>query len=169
MKGSSLKRFGLFLALWMIATNVSISAVAQTTIEGVTITGTDVSQLFKTMQVAAKPNDKTIPIVIEVRSPGDMPAYDRQWHYAGIVQSKSGTQEMRAWISEDLRGDDLKNAIAAAMLIAVSDGGYAGNAFKQLYDTFAAKDAQLPPNAPDPYLYRHKLAAALLAIFNMKK
>ena len=120
------------------------------------------------MRQALKPGEKTIPVVIETKSSGDMPAYDKQWHYAGIAPSKAGTQEMHIWINGELQGSDLENAKTAALLLAVSDGNYAGSAFKQLYDVYAAKDAQLPPNSPDPYLYRHKLATALLTIFQMK-
>jgi hypothetical protein len=49
-----------------------------------------------------------------------------------------------------------------AFVLAISDGGYGGPAFKQLYDIYAAKDAQLPAGAPDPYLNRHKFADAMV-------
>ena len=69
---------------------------------------------------------------------------------------------MLLWINQELKGDALRTALESGTLLAIIDGGYAGAAFKQLYDIYAARDAQLPPNAPDPYLNRHKFAAALV-------
>ncbi len=90
-----------------------------------------------------------------------MPAYDRQWHYVGIQEQQGGVKAMVVWFNSGLKGADLQTAIAPAFLLALTDGGYGGTEFKQLYDLYAAKDAQLPLNAPDPYLNRHKFAAAL--------
>ena len=28
-----------------------------------------------------------VPIIVSLKSPGEMPSYDPQWHYAGIQQS----------------------------------------------------------------------------------
>jgi hypothetical protein len=50
------------------------------------------------------------------------------------------------------------------ILLALADGGYGGAAFKQLYDIEAAKDAQLPADASDPYRNRHQLAAQLVKL-----
>ncbi len=134
-----------------------------TQIEGVTITTSDITQLLTALHTALKPNDPTIPLEVMLKPSNEMPAYDKQWHYAGI-QEKAGVQTMFVWFSADLKGPDLQRAIEAAFLLALTDGGYGGKAFKQLYDIYAARDAQLPPDAPDPFLNRHKLAAALVDI-----
>ncbi len=98
-----------------------------------------------------------------------MPAYDPQWHYAGIQEQNSGVRAMTIWINSNLKSADQQNAIEASFLLALTDGGYGGKAFKQLYDIYAAKDAQLPPDAPDPFLNRQKFAAALVNIVQLRK
>ena len=71
---------------------------------------------------------------------------------------------MYVWANADLKGTDQVKAIEAAFLLALTDGGYGGKAFKQLYDIYAAKDAQLPSDAPNPFLNRQKFAAALVTM-----
>lgn len=141
----------------------SVRARADSTqIEGVTITGADITQLLTALHTALQPNDSTIPLAVVLKSASEMPAYDRQWHYAGIHEQKSGAQAMYVWLNADLKGADQQSAIEAAFLLALTDGVYGGKAFKQLYDIYAAKDAQLPSDATDPFLNRHKFAAALV-------
>jgi hypothetical protein len=135
-------------------------------IEGVTLTAADLDQLFRALHQALKPNDRTIPIAVHITPAADMPSYDKDSHYAGMHTDASGAHILDVWISKDLNGDALHRAIESAFLLAIADGGYAGSAFKQLYDIYAAKDAQLPANAPDPYLNRHKFAGALLRVVN---
>ena len=133
-----------------------------TQIEGVTVTNGDVTQLLTALHTALKPNDSTIPVIVSLKAPTEMPSYDPQWHYVGIQQQQNnGVKAMVVWFNSGLKGADLQAAIVSAFLLALADGGYGGTAFKQLYDIYAAKDGQLPPNAPDPYLNRHKFAAAL--------
>lgn len=140
-----------------------------TQIEGVTITRADIAQLLTALHTALKPNDSTIPIVVSLKAPSEMPAYDPQWHYAGIQEQNSGVRAMTIWINSNLKSADQQNAIEASFLLALTDGGYGGKAFKQLYDIYAAKDAQLPPDAPDPFLNRQKFAAALVNIVQLRK
>lgn len=158
-------RICLFLAIAIAAAigRPSVSAWANSTqIEGVTITSGDITQLLTALNTALQPNDGTIPLVVVLKSVGEMPAYDKQWHYAGIQEQKPGVKAMYVWANADLKGADQQNAIEAAFLLALTDGGYGGKAFKQLYDIYAAKDAQLPSDAPDPFLNRQKFAAALV-------
>lgn len=139
-------------------------------IEGVTVTSADITQLLKAFQTAVKPDDSTIPIIISLKAPSEMPPYDPQWHYVGIEERQNGgVKAMIVWFSSDLKGADLQNAIFSSFPLALADGGYGGTAFKQLYDIYAAKDAQLPPNAPDPYLNRHRFAAALAKMLQSPK
>lgn len=145
----------------------SPNPAASVHIEGVTVTSQDIAQLYAAFKLALKPNDKTIPIVVVLKPAGDMPAYDKDWHYDGMRATKNGTKTMYAWINQSLTGIAMQNAIAAATLLAITDGGYAGAAFKQLYDIYAAEDAQLPPSAPDPYLNRHRFADALVRVTSM--
>lgn len=132
-----------------------------TQIEGVTVTNADITQLLTALHTALKPNDSTIPVVVSLKAPSEMPAYDPQWHYVGIQEQQGGVKAMVVWFNSGLKGADLQTAITTAFLLAITDGGYAGTAFKQLYDIYSAKDAQLPANVSDPYLNRHKFAAAL--------
>jgi len=129
-------------------------------IEGVTITSADVSQLLAALHTAMRPNDSTIPVVVSIKSPSEMPIYDQQTHYAGL-QDAAGARTMHIWVRSDLKGADAPSALLAVFALALTDGGYGGPDFKKLYDVYAAKDAQLPANAADPFLYRHKFAAAL--------
>ena len=48
-------------------------------IDGVEITKADVTQLLSALHVALKPNDMTIPLVVSLKQPSDMPVYSRQW------------------------------------------------------------------------------------------
>ncbi len=132
-----------------------------TQIEGITITSGDVAQLTQALHTALREGDTTIPLAVAAKPPSQMPPYDQQWHYAGI-QDQHGTHTMIVWIDRDLSGTQAQAAIMASFLLALTDGGYGGAAFKQLYDVYAAKDAQLPANSPDPYVNRHKLASALV-------
>jgi hypothetical protein len=156
-------RLFLIIALAAALGHPSVSAWADSTlIEGVTITSGDITQLLRALDTALDPNDRTIPLIVVLKSAGDMPAYDKESHYAGIKEQKPGVQAMYVWINADLKGADQQKAIEAAFLLALTDGGYGGRAFKQLYDICAAKDAQLPSDAADPFLNRQKFVAALV-------
>ncbi|HEV3090554.1 MAG TPA: hypothetical protein VGX91_03820 [Candidatus Cybelea sp.] len=154
------------LTLLVIAFPLPIRADG-TQIEGVTITAADITQLLTALHKALKPNDSTIPIMVSLKSSSEMPAYDPQWHYAGIQEQSNGVKAMSVWIDSGLKGTDQQNAIEASFLLALTDGGYGGKAFKQLYDIYAAKDAQLPPSSPDPALNRQKYAAALVNMLHL--
>ncbi|HET6276715.1 MAG TPA: hypothetical protein VFE16_12365 [Candidatus Cybelea sp.] len=160
-----MKGFAASLALVMAVSAVVLLPMPAhadaTQIEGVTVTSADITQLLTALHTALKPNDSTIPVIVSLKASSGMPSYDPQWHYVGIQEQSSGVKAMIIWINADLKGTDLQNTIASSFLLALADGGYGGTAFKQLYDIYAAKDAELPPNAPDPYLNRHKFAAAL--------
>jgi hypothetical protein len=148
----------------------TVAARADTTqIEGVAITVTDISTLLAALNTALKPNDATIPLFVVLKSPGEMPAYDPRWHYAGIREEKAGTKGMYVWFNKDLGGADMQSAINAAFLLALTDGGYGGPAFKQLYDIYATRDAQLPTGAADPFLNRQKFAAALAHMLQVER
>jgi hypothetical protein len=138
-------------------------------IEGVTITASDVSQLLDSLHKALSPDDNSIAVVISLKKPSEMPAYDPRWHYAGITEDKPGVPTMHVWIEADLKGADLQNAIEAGIMLALTDGGYGGPSFKKLYDIYAQEDAQLPANVPDPFLNRHKFAIALANMLDSSK
>jgi hypothetical protein len=136
-------------------------------IDGVTVTAQDLHQLFAALHSAMQPNDMTVPILVSLKKTAEMPSYDQQYHYAGIGQDAKGARVLHVWINSDLNATDQENAIAAGFMLAITDGGYAGTAFKSLYDVFAKKDAQLSANAPDPFLNRHRFAAALVHQLNL--
>lgn len=162
-------RLFLVTAITIALGRLSVPALADSTqIEGVTITSADVTQLVTALHTALQPNDSTIPLVVALKPESQMPAYDKQWHYAGLQEQKPGVQAMYVWINADLKGADLQNALEAAFLLALTDGGYGGKAFKQLYDIYAAKDAQLPPDAADPFLNRQRFAAALVNMLQIR-
>jgi hypothetical protein len=157
-----------FAMLTLLVSALPLSARADgTQIEGVTITPADITQLLTALHTALKPNDSTIPIMVSLKSSSEMPAYDPQWHYAGIQEQSNGVKAMNVWIDSTLKGTDQQNAIEASFLLALTDGVYGGKAFKQLFDIYAAKDAQLPSNSPDPALNRQKYAAALLNMVHL--
>jgi len=143
-----------------------LAATDSVQIEGVTLTANDMERLFAALDLALKPNDTTIPIFVAMKKATEMPSYDQRYHYVGIVQDAKGARQLHVWINGDLSGTDSENAIAAVFMLAIADGGYAGPAFKNLYDIFAKKDAQLPASAPDPFLNRHRFAAALVDQLN---
>ena len=135
-------------------------------IEGVTITSQDLRQFFGALHTAMQPNDMTIPIVVSVKKTSDMPSYDPQYHYAGNRRDAKGASVFNVWINGDLKEKDQENALAAGFMLAIADGGFGGADFKKLYDVFAKEDAQIPANAPDPFLNRHRFAAALVRLLN---
>lgn len=155
---------GLLALAAIVAVHSSAVRADSTVIEGVTITGADVKQLLTALHKALQPNDMTIPIVVELKHSSEMPAYAQQWYYDGMHEQKPGVQAMYVWISSDLKDADTQAAIASAFMLAISDGGFGGPDLKKLYDIYAAKDSQLPPGAPNPYVNRQKLAAALANI-----
>ena len=161
-----MKRFsGLFCVALLAGIWCSLTLTAfageSVQIEGVTITAQDITQLLNSLHTALSPDDKTIHLVVSLKKTGEMPTYDRRWHYAGMTQVGNGTPTLSVWINSDLAGSAQENAIASAFMIALTDGGYGGPSFKKLYDFYASKDAQLPADATDPYLNRHRFADAL--------
>ena len=108
----------------------------------------------------------TVPIVVSIKKASEMPSYDRQYHYAGIGLDAKGAKAFHVWINGDLGAKDQENAISAAFLLVITDGGFAGTDFKSLYDIYAKKDSLLPAGAPDPFLNRHRFAAALVNQLN---
>jgi hypothetical protein len=160
---------GTFFAVLTIALYAysTASAAAQVTqIEGVSITQKDLDQLFAAFRLALKPNDHTIPILIDIKKSSEMPAYDPQYHYIGATLDAKGARTFEFWVNGDLQKADLQNAITSGVFLAITDGGYAGSAFKSLYDLYQKEDSQLPANAPDPFLRRQKFAAALVKLLN---
>jgi len=155
--------------LGMFACPSAHAASGSVQIEGITITAQDLDQLLSAMHQALQPNDMTIPIVISVKKPPEMPTYDPLSHYAGIGVDSKGAKALQVWINADMSSKDQQNAIMAAFFLAITDGGFAGTDFKSLYDIYAKKDSLLPAGAPDPFLYRHKFAAALVKQLNSSK
>jgi hypothetical protein len=161
------KKIGLLFATLFLC--LVLPAAAQTTqIEGAEISGADLKQFLNALHQALQPNDMTVPVVIDFKSSSEMPLYDKQAHYDGIHTTKAGTQAMYIWVNKDLKENEYNDALMGAFSLAVADGGYGGRAFKELYDVCAARDAQLPADAPDPFLNRHRLAAALVTYLNQK-
>jgi hypothetical protein len=134
-------------------------------IQGVTVTMADIAQLVAAVHQALQPNEMTVPIIIEAKSSTEMPSYDPVAHYVGI-QDQAGKKVMVVWLNSTDKADTFRDAKAGAFALAITDGGYAGPAFKQLYDVYAEQDAKLPANAPDPYLNRHRFASALVHVIN---
>ncbi|HEY1681437.1 MAG TPA: hypothetical protein VGF98_07380 [Candidatus Tumulicola sp.] len=156
-----LYNLAILFTIAVICSLGSSTAAYAEDVDGVQITEADVKQLLTALHTALKPNDSTIPLHVAIKPAPQMPKYASDWFYAGISTSSSGSRTMTVWTNTDLNGDALRNAITASFLVALSDGGYGGTAFKQLYDVEAARDAQLPSDAPNPYLNRQKLGAAL--------
>ena len=119
--------------------------------------------MLGTLARALKLRDATIPLIVSTKPPADMPTFNKQWHYAG-TRAKLAVREMHVWINETLKGADRENAIKAGVLVALADGGYFGAEYKHHYDIGAAKDAQLPADALDPFLNRRKYADTLVEI-----
>lgn len=153
----------IIAAVLTLATSASAHATA---IDGVDISSADITQLLTALHTALKPNDSTIPIVVGVKPATDMPAYAKQWYYARI-QDKDGTRTMHVWFSNDLKGSDQERALEAGFLLALAAGGYGGKVFKQLYDLSAAKDAQLPSDASNPFINRQQLATKLVDLLQL--
>jgi hypothetical protein len=150
-----------FLTLLAFAAFADRAAAADVQIDGVTVTSADVMTLLTALHTALNPKDTTIPIVVSLKPASDMPSYDPAWHYSGIAASQAGPKTLSVWFNRDLKGPALETAIAQAFLLALTDGGFGGATFKEIYDAAAAKDAQLPATATDPYLNRHQLAVEL--------
>jgi hypothetical protein len=162
-----MKKIGVYVFCTAIFLALTLPAAAQTTeIAGVAITHDDVKLFLVAMDKALKPNDMTIPIIISSKPASEMPIYDKQIHYDGIHTTTSGAHVMYIYVSKDWNPDT--RGFIAPIALAVIDGGYAGKAWKELYDVCAARDAQLPTGAPDPYLNRHKLGNALEALIDSK-
>lgn len=145
----------------VLTLTVPTSAVAAQ-IDGVNITQDDEVQLLTAMHTALKPNDDTIPIRLAVKSAADMPAYAKVSYYAGSQESKPGVRIMNVWVNGDANGPERLAALESSFFLALSDGGYGGTTFKELYDNAAAKDALLPPGTANPYANRQKLGKELV-------
>lgn len=163
------KKIGAHLLFGALLVALTLPAAAQTTeIAGVTITHDDIQQFLTAMHKALQPNDMTVPVIVDFKPASEMPSYDKQVHYDGIHTTKSGTQAMYIYVSKDTNLDTNKDALTAAFALAVIDGGYAGKAWKQVYEACATRDAQLPADVPDPYSNRHKLGTDMAALINAK-
>lgn len=77
-----MKRLPLSSLLAIIfATLLTLAAAASTSateVDGVDVSSADITQLLTAMHIALKPNDSTIPVVVDVKPATDMPAYAKQ-------------------------------------------------------------------------------------------
>ena len=152
--------------LVLVASLTAKVRAGEAVIEGVTIGSPDIKQLFRSLHAALDPNDSSISLAISLKKAAEMPVYDPTWHYEGAVTDAKGHQVLHVWILSELKGAPLQDAISAATMLALCDGGYGGPNFKKLYDVYAAKDAVLPASSPDPFLNRHKFATVLASLLN---
>jgi hypothetical protein len=121
------------------------------------VTKDDMQTLFKALEVELTPHSGTIYVEIVPKS--KMPAYDPLTHYAGIGADNYTGHPVVLASQASMKDPAMQDAIGAAFSLAVMDSGEAGPKWKSIYDAAAAADNALPASAPDPYFYRHELAA----------
>lgn len=125
-------------------------------------TNHDIVTLLKATKDAETSPNITIDIVGKVDT--DMPAYDPIVHFVGI-DAKSGAATI--WIMKSpAKTPAAAQALRAAMELACMATGFAGPAWKTMYDQVATWDTALPTDSPNPYKYRLALTQRIESILN---
>jgi tetratricopeptide (TPR) repeat protein len=130
-----------------------------------TFTGPELLRLFAGLHAALDPKDKSVHVIIISKSPSEMPAYDREWHYDGVQVRSDGTPAITLWVTSGLSQAAVERAVEAGLFLGLADSGYCGEKWKKLYDATSAADAKLGTNAADPFANRRALALQLVAAY----
>jgi hypothetical protein len=167
-----LKRLRMKLSVLLLAFCAALGApaVAQSpnaqpttrSAEDIQFTAHDVATLLKATQDAeASPN---ITIKIVGKPATDMPAYDPIVHFVGI-DAKSGAATI--WIMKSpAKTPAAAQALRAAMELACMATGFAGPAWKTMYDQVVTWDTALPADSSNPYKYRLALTQRIESILD---
>ena len=124
---------------------------------GVSVSDADMKSMLMALHHALQPNDDTVLVTISLKTADEMPAYARDWHYAGTDQ-KDGKPNVHVWLVKDLQRAAMQHAVLASFMLGLADAGYAGTTWKKIYDGAAAADSALGVSATDPYVNRRRLA-----------
>jgi hypothetical protein len=129
-------------------------------LDGTVVSVTHLQDLFNAFQ-RAKTSERIVINV--VGKPTSAMPRGALWHYAG---SKSAATHVDSWVWLDNGAPHATAAeqrtiaagIAAGMLLAIMDSGFAGAFWKQFYDAEAAKDAIEASAGGDPFGHRDAVA-----------
>jgi len=129
-------------------------------LDGTVVTVAQMKDLFDAFQLAKTSNRIVINIL---GKPASAMPNGALWHYAG---SKPAATHVDSWVwidkaaphSTDAEQRVIAAGMAAGMLLAIMDTGFAGSFWKQFYDSEAAKDAADAANGGDPFGHRNAVA-----------
>jgi hypothetical protein len=129
-------------------------------LDGTVVSVVHMKDLFNAFQLA-RTSDK-IDIHILSKPASAMPN-GALWHYAG---SKGSDKRVDSWVwinkaATDVSKPDEKGiaaGMAAGIILAVMDSGFAGPFWKQFYDTEARKDAAEAAQGGDAFAHRDAVA-----------
>jgi hypothetical protein len=132
-------------------------------LDGTVISVAHMQDLFSAFQRARTSERIVINIISK---PASAMPNGALWHYAG---SKPAATHVDSWVWIDKSAPHASDAeqrriaagIAAGMLLAIMDSGFAGAFWKQFYDAEAAKDAFEASAGADPFNHRNAVGQRL--------
>jgi hypothetical protein len=129
-------------------------------LDGTVVSLARMKELFDAFQLS-KTSDRIVINIIG--KPATAMPNGALWHYAG---SKPAATHVNSWVWIDNAAPHTSDAdqrviaagMAAGMLLAIMDSGFAGAFWKQFYDTETAKDAADAAHGGDPFGHRDAVA-----------
>ena len=79
---------------------------------------------------------KTTKLVIESKSPAEMPQDESNWHYVSATQTADGQPEIHGWVSQSLSGTPLHQAQENMTILGLADLGATSPKWKSVYEKF---------------------------------
>ena len=109
-----------------------------------------------------------IDVNVLAKPPSAMPSYDPLWHYAGSTVGPSGHITSVVWITKTPQDAHAALVeVAAGILLAVMDSGFAGTSWKSFYDKEVQKDKADLARTGNPFAHRDAVALRLaLAMYS---
>jgi hypothetical protein len=136
---------------------------ATVNIDGIAVTSAHVDELLRAFRGSHQSD--AIAIQVKTKPTSEMPWYDPHWHYAGSSVDSSSVVHAEVWVNEiDVHAKDhyAVVGIAAGVLLADMESGFAGPYWKEFYAAEASRDKLAAARGDNPFVHRDT-AAELIA------
>jgi hypothetical protein len=159
--------FAFIAAAVLFFSQTATAASSTVNLDGIAVPQAQVQALISAF-LAAKTSGK-ISVEVDRKPDASMPAYDPHWHYVESSVNSTGGILSEVWICQSdvdasKTGPGKHEAaveIAAGILLAVMDSGYAGPYWKQFYDVEASRDKNDAASTGNPSYHRDTVAVQI--------
>jgi hypothetical protein len=104
--------------------------------------------------------------VIVAKKPGEMPAFDPDFHYAG-TDGAPDQPKLTMWVAERLEGKAPRSLMESAAILGLLDSGMGGAPLQQVYAAARKDDLALGPAAADTWKNRRALCIRLTSMVDL--